>query len=387
MIKIAKVETFSIDFVCLVKVTAEDGAVGWGQTAPYRCDVTENVVHTLVAPYAINFDCNDIEGVVDHILRKQHKFIICSFMYRAVGGLETALWDMKAKRAGVSVAKLLGAKSNVFPCYGSSMRRDITPQAEVERLKRHRDEFGYKSFKVRVGAECGNDIDEWEGRTEEIIPLVRKEMGDDIGLLVDGNSGFGIKRAIEVGHMLQDNGYQHFEEPCPYWELDWTKEVTATLDIDVTGGEQDNYLPVWDRIINENIVDITQPDVLYMGGMSRTLEVVKRASAKGIPTTPHAANLSLVTLFTAHLLCAVDGRDDLIAGQYLEYAIEDSAYYPDQAGIFTPDYKIVDGNIHISDAPGWGIEVNEDWLQNARYQMTEEAQVGDYWREPSEIIR
>ena len=386
MFKIAKVETFTTDFVCIVKVTADDGAVGWGQTSPYRCQITENVLHIQVVPYAIGFDCDDIAGVVDHVLRKQHKFIICSYMMRAIAGLETALWDMKAKRAEISVAKLLGAKSHRFPCYASSMRRDITPQAESDRMKRHRDEFGYTAFKVRVGAECGNDRDEWDGRTEDIIPHMRREMGDDARLLVDGNSGFGVKRAIAVGHILQDNGYHHFEEPCPYWELDWTKQVTEALDLDVTGGEQDNYFPVWDRIINEKVVDIVQPDVLYMGGMSRTLEVVKRATAKGIPSTPHAANLSLVTLFTAHLLCAIDGRDDCIAGDYLEYTIEDSAYYPDQAGIFTPDYSIVDGHIVLSEEPGWGITINQDWMEKSRYQITTEAQQGDYWREPSEII-
>ncbi len=387
MIKIAKIETFTTDFACMVKITAEDGAIGWGQTAPYRCQITENVVHIQVAPYVIGCDCDDIDAAVDRVLRKQHKFIICSYMMRAISGVETALWDMKAKRADVSVAKLLGAKSKTFPCYASSMRRDITPHAEAERMKRLCDTYGFKSFKVRVGAECGKDVDEWEGRTEAIIPHIRQQLGDDAGLLVDGNSGFGIERAIQVGRMLEDNGYQHFEEPCPYWELDWTCEVTHALNIDVAGGEQDNYLPVWDRIINENIVNIVQPDVLYMGGMSRSLEVAKRAATKGIPTTPHAANLSLVTVFTAHLLCAMDGRDDVIAGQYLEFAIEDATYYPDQAGIFTPDCKVVDGHIDIGEAPGWGIEVTENWLSNARYQMTDQPQIGDYWRKESGIIR
>ena len=380
MIKIAKVETFTIDFVCIVKVTAEDGIVGWGQTAPYRCNITADIIHLQVAPYVIGMDCNDIDGVVDTVLRREHKFLVCSYLMRALGGVETALWDMKGKRAGVSVAKLLGAKNNVFPCYGSSMRRDITPKDEAERLKKHRDEFGYKSFKVRVGAECGDDTDEWQGRTEEIIPLIRKELGDDVGLLVDGNSGFSVKRALEVGNMLQDNGYEHFEEPCPYWELDQTKEVKKSLNIDVAGGEQDNYLPVWDRMINENIVDIVQPDVLYMGGIIRTMDVVKRASAKGIPTTPHAANLSLVTLFTAHLLCGIAGNDDLIAGKYLEYTIEDNEYYPDQAGIFTPDFKIFDGDIHISEEPGWGVKITEQYLQKSDYKITEESIKGDYWR-------
>lgn len=69
--------------------------------------------------------------------------------------------------------------------------------------------------------------------------MVARALGDGISKLVDGNSGFSPKRAIEVGRMLEAEGIGHFEEPCKYWEFDETKEVTDALSIDVTGGEQD----------------------------------------------------------------------------------------------------------------------------------------------------
>src|SRR5260370_322069 len=75
-------------------------------------------------------------------------------------------------------------------------------------------EFGYVAFKFRIGAECGRDVDEWPGRTEEIVPTVRTAMGDDVTLLVDANGGFTPKRAIDVGHLLEQHGISHFEEPC-----------------------------------------------------------------------------------------------------------------------------------------------------------------------------
>ena len=102
---------------------------------------------------------------------------------------------------------------------------------------------------------------------------MRKALGDKVALLADANSGFSPKRAIEVGRLLEDNGISHFEEPCPYWELEQTKEVRDALDIDVTGGEQDCWLPVWRRMIEMRAVDIVQPDVCYVGGISRTLRV------------------------------------------------------------------------------------------------------------------
>ncbi len=90
-----------------------------------------------------------------------------------------------------------------------------------------------------LGAVCGHDVDEWPGRTETIVPLVARALGARVAKLVDANSGFSPARAIEVGHLLRSHGISHFEEPCPYWELEQTRTVTAALELDVTGGEQD----------------------------------------------------------------------------------------------------------------------------------------------------
>ena len=109
-------------------------------------------------------------------------------------------------------------------------------------------------------------------------------------------------RAIEVGRLLEAEGVEHYEEPCPYWELEQTKEVAEALDVAVTGGEQDCELATWRRICELPAVDIVQPDILYVGGIGRTLRIARMAAARGLPVTPHAANLGLVTLFTMHLL-------------------------------------------------------------------------------------
>ena len=184
---------------------------------------------------------------------------------------------------------------------------------------------------------------------------------------MDGNSGFSPQRAIEVGRLLEDHGVGHFEEPCPYWELEQTKQVTDALDIDVTGGEQDCDLSIWRRMIEMRAVDIIQPDVCYLGGLTRTLRVAKMAERVGLPCTPHCANLSMVTLFTMHLLGAIGN-----AGKYLEFSIEGPDYYPWQEGLFSRSpYDIVDGHATIPDAPGWGVEISPQWLGAASHQISE----------------
>ncbi|MFZ9133498.1 MAG: enolase C-terminal domain-like protein, partial [Gemmobacter sp.] len=182
--------------------------------------------------------------------------------------------------------------------------------------------------------------------------------------LVDANSGFSVPRAIEVGRILQDDGIGHYEEPVPYWDLEATQAVTAALDLDVTGGEQDWDLATWKRMIAMRAVDVVQPDVMYMGGMVRTLKVAQMAAEAGLPCTPHAANLSLVTMCTMHLLAAIPN-----AGPYLELSIEGDDYYPWQRGLFLGDpFAVADGHVTVPDAPGWGLEINPAWLERATWR-------------------
>jgi L-alanine-DL-glutamate epimerase-like enolase superfamily enzyme len=363
--KIARIETFSSMFVGFLRVTTDSGAQGWGQVSPYNADITAQVVHRQVAPWALGRDALDIDALMDDIPRREHKFP-GSYLRRAMCGLDTALWDLRGKLEGRSVCELLGGTPRPLRAYASSMKRDITPREEGERLARLRDTCGFDAFKFRVGAECGRDVDEWPGRTEEIIPAMRAALGADVTLLADANSGFSPARAIEVGRMLEDHGVSHYEEPCPYWEIEQTREVADALDIDVAGGEQDCMIPTWRHMIESRAVDIIQPDVCYLGGMTRTLRVAAMGAAAGLPCTPHSANLSMVTLFTMHLLGVIPN-----AGKYLEFSIEGPDYYPWQDGLFrNPPYTVRDGRVTIPAEPGWGVEIEPAWLERAAYQAS-----------------
>ena len=363
---IARLETFCNEFVCFVRATTDSSAVGWGQTSTYNADITATVFHRQIAPWALGRDALDIPALIDLIERREHKFP-GSYRCRALAGLDTALWDLRGQLEQQPVVALLGGRPRRLRAYASSMKRDITPAAEAERFVRLRDSKGFDAFKWRVAAECGGDVDEWPGRTEEIIPTVARALGDACAKLVDANSGYSPARAIEVGRLLEAEGIGHYEEPCPYWNLEETKAVADALSIDVTGGEQDWDLATWQRMIDRRAVDILQPDVMYMGGLTRTLQVARMAAAAGIPCTPHSANLSLVTMCAMHLLGAIPN-----AGKYLEFSIEGPDYYPWQEGLFRGDPYAIDGGcVTIPAEPGWGVEINPDWLARARYQKSE----------------
>lgn len=360
--KIQSIETFAKSHLCLVRVRTDYGDEGWGQLAPYNVDISAEVLHRQIAPFALGADPLELEGLSDQFVDQTHKFP-GSYACRAMAGLDTALWDLRGNLADKSVCEWLGGKPRPFLVYGSSMRRNITPEEEADRLVKLRDDFGYQAFKIRIGKQCGHNQDEWFGRTEALIPKVREAVGDEVALLADANSCYTPTKAIEIGRLLEANSYFHFEEPCPYWKIEWTAEVTQTLDIPVAGGEQDFYIPAWRQIITMPAVDIIQPDICYIGGLTRALNVAGLAAQKGLSCVPHSANLSLVTVFSLHMLGAIPN-----AGDYLEYSIEPT---PWTDGLFSPALEVIDGKVAIPDGPGWGIEINPDWLQDAGYRISE----------------
>ena len=354
---IERIETFQNSHIAVVRVTGADGDVGIGQTAPYEIASTVHVLHEIVAPFFLGRNAWDAEALVDEFLRNTYKFP-SSFLLRAVAGIETALWDMMGRRAAEPVWRLLGgAARSSIPVYASSMRRDISPEAEVERLVGLSESHGFRAAKIRVGEPMGRDSDAAPGRTRRIIPLMRESLGGDFLLSADANGGYTAPEAIKVGRILEHNDYFHFEEPCPFPEIELTAQVTQALDIAVSGGEQDTSLPHFNRMISGHVVDIIQPDIGYLGGISRTRKVAVLAEAAGIPCTPHCANDSLLQIFTLHMALAMPA---CVHPQ--EWSIEDT---PWTTNIFGPTPQVIDGRVSAPTDPGWGIELEPGFLSRA----------------------
>jgi L-alanine-DL-glutamate epimerase-like enolase superfamily enzyme len=360
--KVKSIETFTREQLCIVRVRTDDGAEGYGQTAPFNADITATVLHRQIAPHVLGSDADAIDAISDRCIEANYKFP-WSYICRALAGVDTALWDLRGKRTGRGVSELLGASRTRVPAYGSSMRRDIKPDDEAQRLARLRDADGYSAFKVRVGKVCGHDQDQWPGRTEALVPAVRRAIGDAVRLMVDGNSCYTPAKAIEVGKMLQQHRVAHFEEPCPYWELEWTAEVAAALEMDVAGGEQDNDLAQWRRMIRMRAVDVVQPDVCYVGGLTRALRVAAMAAEAGLMCVPHSANLSLVSVFAAHLMAAIPN-----AAPHMEFSIEDKQ---PARPLYEPFLEVRDGLVTVPPGPGWGVRISSQWISAAERAVSE----------------
>ncbi|MBN1674930.1 MAG: mandelate racemase/muconate lactonizing enzyme family protein [Kiritimatiellae bacterium] len=363
--KITKLETYAIPWVGLLKITTDTGATGWGQIATTdAADLVAAVLHRMLARGVLGRNpLTDLDAINQAALERNLKFP-GSFVCRALAAVDTAIWDLRGKVEEKPVWALLGGTGAPVPVYGSSMSRKITPEEEAARMCRLRDRFGYRAFKLRLGSTAGHNRDAWEGRTETLIPTARKALGDEVTLHADANSCYTPDKAVEIGKRLEANNYGHFEEPCPYWEPDWTRQVTAKLTMPVAGGEQDNWMPVWKQMIHDHVVDIVQPDICYIGGVTRARRVAAMAAEHGMPCVPHSANHSLVTVFTLHLWNALPNH-----GPFMEFSIEDQTA---ARAMYEPALVPADGCVPIPDlGPGWGIRPKAAWLEKAAYQVSE----------------
>jgi L-alanine-DL-glutamate epimerase-like enolase superfamily enzyme len=134
--------------------------------------------------------------------------------------------------------------------------------------------------------------------------------------------------------------------------------------MNVAGGEQDNDLAQWRRLIRMNAVDILQPDLCYLGGFTRAWRVARLGQQAGKLVVPHSSHLSLITLFSLHFMAAIPN-----AGPFVEFTIEDDGN-KDEA-FYHPALEVKEGKVKIPDGPGWGVKINPAWLAKAAYQKSE----------------
>ena len=161
--KITKLETFTKSFVSFVKVTIEDGSIGFGQMSTYHADITNQIFHKQVAPWILGKTYYDFDDLADFVFEREHKFP-GSYLLRALAGLDTALWDLKGKIESKPVVSLIGGSPGNLNLWFINEKRYYTDD-EANRFNKLFNEKGVNAFKFRVGSECGRGVDEWEGRT------------------------------------------------------------------------------------------------------------------------------------------------------------------------------------------------------------------------------
>ncbi|TKJ34417.1 MAG: mandelate racemase [Planctomycetes bacterium B3_Pla] len=340
-----------------VRVRSKDGAEGVALTNG-REQYLYPILNKLVIPYFIGKDARDLEEHLWGVYRHRSNYKLQGLaLWCPLAWVEFAVLDMIGRVTGKSIGQLFGGViRREVDFYVASGRRDSTPEEEVDYLGELIEETGAKAVKFRVGGRMSKNADAMPGRTEGLIPLARKALGDKIALHADANSSYDPPKAIEIGRMLEDIGAVYFEEPCPFDHLEDTKKVTDALTIPVAGGEQEFSPRRFRWMIYNRGVDIVQPDLHYYGGLIRSTRVARMAAVAGMPTTVHISG-GFGFIYMLHF--ASYTRD---IGLYQEYKRNIERY----TNWFDPPLKINDGALTVPQGSGVGIRDIKGLLKDAR---------------------
>ena len=209
-------------FACAFR--SKDGAEGVSVTNGRA--YLHPILQQLVIPYFLGKDARDLEEHLFQVYRHADNYKLQGLaLWCPVAWVEFAILDMLGRITGKSFGELLGGiVRREVPFYVASGRRDSTPEQEVEYLLHLIAATGAKAVKFRVGGRMSRNADAMPGRTDRLIPLSRKRLGDKIDIHADANSSYDPPHAIEIGQMLEDIKAVYFEEPCPFDHLEDTKQ-------------------------------------------------------------------------------------------------------------------------------------------------------------------
>jgi D-galactarolactone cycloisomerase len=338
----------------LVEIVCDDGTVGWGECLGPA--FPNAAVVKAYAPALVGLDPIDTEVIFQrlyNLLRDQGQR---GLTVTALSGIDVALWDIKGKRFGVSVSRLLGGRvrETVRAYATGSFRRDGVDRVEdnAAECARHIAD-GFHAVKIKIGWDVKEDL--------RVIAAVREAIGPDARLMIDANHGYSVGEAIRLGQAAAEYDVDWFEEPVLPEQLAAYREVRAGQPIPVAGGETWHGRFGFREPLETGCVDIAQPDLCGVGGFTEMRRVADLAALHGVRVVPHvwgtAVQIAASLQFVAALLPDPPRRDPLPPVFEL-----DRTPNPFRQAIATVPFEHDGGDLRIPDRPGIGVEIDRDVL-------------------------
>jgi L-alanine-DL-glutamate epimerase-like enolase superfamily enzyme len=338
------------DIVCtLVEVEADDGTVGTGTAGAFHGGARD-LVASYYAPLVLGEDPRRHEHLWQRMYRTTVRFGGSGSAVTALSALDIACWDLHGKAEGKPVYDLLGGLSqSSVPCYVSRLYalEDLDALAEEARgyvaagFTRMKQRFGFGPKDGVAGMRCN----------VELVRRVREAVGDDVELAADAYMGWDLGYAIEMARRLADLGLSWIEEPLLPHDVEGYVELKRRCAWQRWSCGEHTYTKWGFReLIERRAVDLLQPDVNRVGGLTEALKVCALAEAAGLPVVPHsneAHNLHLVFARTAHVCPLVEYFPDV------EPDTGNELFWK----LFRGTPVAERGRVEPPDAPGLGIEV------------------------------
>lgn len=342
------------NFLC--RVRSMDGAEG--------ISVSNNMLMVHLYPIFINRiqpffkgkDLRDWEKLLDEVYVYQSNYKMQNLaLWVPLATLEFAVLDLLGHLAQQSIGELIGEIHHPnIAVYQANNYRGKSAEESIDLIEKHVKETQAKALKFKVGGRMSNNADYPAGRTENLIPLVRKRFGKDMVIYADSNGSYTPDEAIRVGKLMEDYKFDFYEEPVPFDWFEETLEVANALSIPIAGGEQEPSMHGFRWLVKNDALDIVQPDIFYFGGMIRSMRVARMAASKGKPCTPHISGSGLGYLYMMHFVSAVPN-----AGPFHEFkGFNNDMPLECPSSSLTSD----EGIVKVPTGPGAGIIIDPEYI-------------------------
>jgi L-alanine-DL-glutamate epimerase-like enolase superfamily enzyme len=349
---------YKSSFLC--RVRSKEGAVGMSVGHSGQLRSLYPVFTNLLQPFFINQDARNLDSLLEKVYIYNLNFRLSGMALGVpLATIEFAILDMMGRIAGKTIGQLIGEIHNPeVAVYQATEYREKGVAESLELIKSDVAEYNAKALKIKIGGLMFmfKDINAVgpAGRTEEIIPLVRKTFGDDMTLYADSNGFYTVEEAVRVGRLLERYNFQFFEEPVHFDWYEETKQVADALKIPIAGGEQEYSLHGFRWLIANDGLQIVQPDFFYFGGMIRSMKVALMADAFGKSCTPHMTGGDLGFLYMMHFVSALPN-----ALHYHEFkGLKTDAVFECK----TSPLKSVGGVVKVPTGPGSGVDIDPDYI-------------------------
>ncbi|MGH9719355.1 MAG: galactonate dehydratase, partial [Bryobacteraceae bacterium] len=334
-----------------VKVLTDQGIHGIGEAYSAGPDEATIKVIEDFKSWLVGHDPRNVQYLFD-LMYNTTRFPGGLIVNSALSGIEHALWDVAGKAAGVPVWALLGGrvrnKVRVYQSIGGP-----TPEEAGESAKRLIEKYGYTAVKMQPHPPGGIEApyNAVTRSAAQRVGAVRKAVGPDVDIAVDIHARFfEVQRAIRVAQAIEPFHPFWLEEPIRPENYDAMKKLSEHVNIPLASGECNYMKYEFKSLIDQQAVDIVQPDVCVCGGILEMKKIAAMAEAQFMVVAPHNPMSPLATAVNAHF--AASTPNFLI----LEYSAPDSGARKD---VLKEPLMVKDGYIDIPNKPGWGVELNE----------------------------
>jgi L-rhamnonate dehydratase len=339
----------------LIRIETDEGIVGYGEVdsspevgkAVINAEMSHGTCYGL-REVLVGMDPFDIEQIWEVMYRKTNYYGRQGVVMHTMSGVDMALWDILGKAAGKPIHKLLGGSFCKDVRAYASMLMPETAQ-EVQGLVHRYAEQGFTAMKFGYGP-LGKDV----RRDIALAAAAKEAAGREIEVMIDIGHGYSLKMAMEAAKQFESLGIYWMEEPFPPEAFEDYQRLCDSTSLRIAAGEQDAGRWAFRRLIWDAHLDVLQPDISRVGGLTEAKRIAYMAHEANRVCVPHAFRTGVLVAACLHLIAAIPNS------AFLEFSVTESTL---RRELLTEPFQVVHGRVAVPTKPGLGVEINPEALQ------------------------